>query len=418
MAGDPAAPPSDTGFEVVRRGYDQGQVDAHLRTLDAEIRILVADRDAAIDQSAQLTRELDNARVRAENLRAQVRSLVSPPQSAQGMSERMRSMLRLAEDEVAEMLSRTECEVSRRIRDAEQQAAQTVAAAKSEAAAIRAAAQADAERTTRELAQARAALDGEREAAEQERARVWVESEARRAQVEEDFAIAMDQRRAQALAALAEEQEAARRQADETRESAAAQGRSTVAEAEAAARAMLAEAERRVAELDAIRSRIAEQLGETHGVLGRSLTALALPPEQLNGFATRSVADARAVAASTGSNGSGAAYAATNGAKRPSPVVRNRKRQAAGEQSDAGPDGAGAAEDPPVGDAGPAAAPTSDRTGADGDTAPATANQDTADRGSASDSGSGGADPAGGNGDRKPTPRRRRRRSKAGTGRR
>ena len=101
---------------MVRRGYDQGQVDTHLRRLDAEIQILATDRDAALDQSAQLARELDDARARTERLRVQVRSLVSPPQSVQGMSERMRSMLRLAEDEAGEMLSQAEHEVKRRIR--------------------------------------------------------------------------------------------------------------------------------------------------------------------------------------------------------------------------------------------------------------------------------------------------------------
>jgi len=86
MAGDAAAPLPPAGFEVVRRGYDQQQVEAHLRRLDAEIRILTTDRDAAVDQSEQLTRELDDSRARAERLRAQVRTLVSPQQSVQGMS--------------------------------------------------------------------------------------------------------------------------------------------------------------------------------------------------------------------------------------------------------------------------------------------------------------------------------------------
>ena len=94
----------DGGFEVVRRGYDQRQVDSHLGRLDAEIRILVADRNAAVEQATQLGRELDESRARAERLRSQVRTLISPPTSVPGMSERMRSMLRLAEDEVSDCL--------------------------------------------------------------------------------------------------------------------------------------------------------------------------------------------------------------------------------------------------------------------------------------------------------------------------
>ena len=134
---------------MVRRGYDQGQVDTHLRRLDAEIQILATDRDAALDQSAQLARELDEARARAERLRVQVRSLVSPPQSVQGMSERMRSMLRLAEDEAGEMLNQADHEAAQRRRDAEAHAAQVVAAAQEQAAALRAASQAEAERAAR-----------------------------------------------------------------------------------------------------------------------------------------------------------------------------------------------------------------------------------------------------------------------------
>ena len=51
-----------------------------------------------------------------ENLRHQVRALAAPPESVQGMSDRVRAMLRLAEDEVAEMLGAAELEVGRRTR--------------------------------------------------------------------------------------------------------------------------------------------------------------------------------------------------------------------------------------------------------------------------------------------------------------
>ena len=113
MPAEPVAPPSDGVFTVGRRGYDPHQVDAHLRRLDAEIRILVADRDAAVDQAAQLGRDLEEARLRADRLRTQVRTMAARPSDVQGMSERMRTMLRLAEDEVADMLRRADAEVAR-----------------------------------------------------------------------------------------------------------------------------------------------------------------------------------------------------------------------------------------------------------------------------------------------------------------
>src|SRR5690349_22541234 len=134
---EPAAPPSDGVFTVGRRGYDPHQVDAHLRRMDAEIRILVADRDAAVDQAAQLQRELDEARLRADRLRTQVRTMAARPSDVQGMSERMRTMLRLAEDEVADMLRRADAEVARRLGETDATAGSVLGAAQHEAGQIR-----------------------------------------------------------------------------------------------------------------------------------------------------------------------------------------------------------------------------------------------------------------------------------------
>jgi cell division septum initiation protein DivIVA len=329
MPVDPAETSPDAGFDVVRRGYDQGQVDTHLRRIDAEISILAADRNAAVDQSAQLGRELDDARARAEKLRAQVRTLAGPPQSVQGMSERMRSMLRLAEDEVSDMLGRAETEAAQRRQEAEQEAAQTLAAAREEAASFLGPAQREAtelaERAARERAQLvtdrlamerkiaadRAAMEQEiaelrsvtearlaeeRSTVEQalaaqratverditeltgrsaeDLARMQAESDARRAEVEEDFTIAMDQRRSEALAALGAERAALQREIDGMRAAHTARIQAEIRRAEEHARAIVADAERRVAELTALRSRITEQLGGTQALLGTALGSL------------------------------------------------------------------------------------------------------------------------------------------------
>jgi cell division septum initiation protein DivIVA len=303
MAGNPSPPPSDAGFEVVRRGYDQGQVDAHLRRLDAEVSILETDRDAALAQAVQLARELDEARVRAEKLRAQVRTLASPNQSPQGTTERIRAMLRLAEDEVADMLSRAETDATRRTKEAEAEAAQTRAAAQADAAAIREEGRIEAEKMRKELEEERAAvalelqearerLAAERtsteadlaariEAAEEAQARAWADSEARRKLVEEDFTIAMDQRRTESLSALAAKHTAALREAERLREAAAAQARETIARAEEQARERLAEAQRRVDELVTARALMSEQLTRTRAMLDDTLGSLHLAPEQL-----------------------------------------------------------------------------------------------------------------------------------------
>ncbi|ALE85020.1 hypothetical protein [Pseudonocardia sp. HH130629-09] len=78
MAGDHDVPVPRTGFSIARRGYDQAQVDGHLRRLDAEVRMLAADRDAAVAQNTRLSRELDDARTRAEAMQQQVNRLAGP----------------------------------------------------------------------------------------------------------------------------------------------------------------------------------------------------------------------------------------------------------------------------------------------------------------------------------------------------
>jgi vacuolar-type H+-ATPase subunit H len=350
-----------TGFEVVRRGYDQAQVDEHLRRLDAEIRILETDRDAAVDQSMQLNRELDDSRARAERLRAQVRTLVSPQQSVQGMSERMRSMLRLAEDEVAEMLMRAETEVNKRVSEADQRANRLLADARTEADEIRRTASDDAELTRREcdarraelavearshaerlaaeadrsqqeLAAARAALADERRAhaealaarsaevdqeiveararleadrrahqeavdaadaaADRRRTEAWVESEAKRALVEEDFQIAMDQRRSEALTALREEQDETRHATEEMREAARADAAAITAAAEARADEIVGEAERRVAAAHDLRAALVDELGGSRSRLDAVIESLRDAPRLASGRpATPSAAD-------------------------------------------------------------------------------------------------------------------------------
>ena len=368
MPGDPVPPSTEAGFEVVRRGYDQGQVDTHLRTLDAHVSILVADRNAALEQAGQLARELDESRVRAEKLRAQVRTLVSPGQNVQGMSERMRAMLRLAQDEVTEMLSGAASEVTRRLTDSESQAKQivvtakaeaeasldaarseaettltsarteaeatltaarteaestlssarvdadatvsnaranaetTVHAAKAEADAALSAARAESERMSGELAVARAefeaerrtsleqlaahqreveqTLAAEREAAEQERARAWAESETRRTTAEEDFTLALDQRRAEALATIAAERREAHRQTEELRELAAQRFREEEIRAKEMGRAVVGDAEQRLDELIELRKRISEQLSDARVLLDRTLEKMTATPER------------------------------------------------------------------------------------------------------------------------------------------
>ena len=263
MAGDHDVPVPRTGFSIARRGYDQAQVDSHLRRLDAEVRMLAADRDAAVAQNTRLSRELDDARTRAEAMQQQVNRLAGPPQSVQGMSERLRSMLRLAEDEVAEMHAAADREIAEKRRRAEEHARTVVEDARVRAEQTLAQAEATAaeaahrsaereraveekqsrverelaalrERTEAELAERRRVTEAElveqrttterdlaeqrssteRELTEAERTvtaritRADTEARENREQVEHDFRIAMDQRRTEALTSLFAERDA------------------------------------------------------------------------------------------------------------------------------------------------------------------------------------------------------------------
>jgi len=343
------------GFEVVRRGYDQQQVESHLGRLDAQIRILIADRNAAVEQATQLGRELDETRARAERLRSQVRSLASPPTSMPGVSERIRSMLQLAQTEVEEMLAQAETETARRRVEAERDAGR-----------IRAAAQADAERSATEDAQRRAESEAECAAAseaiaherrastaaakderaaalahiaraeEDARLRLAQERaalESQRAQIEQDFTLAMNSRRAQAIAEL----EAGRRQTSQHNAdvitTAQEQSRRTVLAAEEYARRTVAEAERGITELTAARERVAAQLGQTQAMLQQVLDTLMVMPERP---ASESRGDASidtdgaggqpsptsAAAARNGVGDGRVRTARTNGGLRPSPTPR------------------------------------------------------------------------------------------------
>src|ERR1700750_1739582 len=94
---------TSAGFAVVRRGYDPDAVEAYLRRLDAQVQILAADRDAAVEQSRQMGVELEACGGRVERLRGQVSELSEPDLVVATAGDRVRSMLRLVEDDILEL---------------------------------------------------------------------------------------------------------------------------------------------------------------------------------------------------------------------------------------------------------------------------------------------------------------------------
>ena len=111
-------------FDVVRKGYDREQVAETLAGLDADLRVALADRDAAVSRSADLARQLQALHGEVESLRRRAASASAP--TFENMGERISNMLQLAEDEAAEIR-----------RSAQEQAAALQASVAAEAEALR-----------------------------------------------------------------------------------------------------------------------------------------------------------------------------------------------------------------------------------------------------------------------------------------
>src|SRR5882724_5480920 len=102
--------PLGTGFDTAKRGYNRIQVEEHLERLDSDLKLLAADRDAALAQTVELTQQLEVTRSEIDDLRGQIGRLSLPPTTLEGLSERLQRMLRLAQDEATETKARAEGE--------------------------------------------------------------------------------------------------------------------------------------------------------------------------------------------------------------------------------------------------------------------------------------------------------------------
>jgi hypothetical protein len=95
-------------FTVTRRGYSPAQVEDYLRGLDAQAHLVAADRDALVEHRAELLRQLEAERAETERLRERLRCLARAPESAEQLGERLRVVLEVASEEVAELRRRAD----------------------------------------------------------------------------------------------------------------------------------------------------------------------------------------------------------------------------------------------------------------------------------------------------------------------
>ncbi|RFU19759.1 hypothetical protein [Geodermatophilus marinus] len=241
-------------FDVVLRGYDRHQVAETIERLDADLRVALADRDAAMGRAADLAGQLSALHGELDQLRRKAAS--SGPATFEGMSERISHMLRLAEEEAADI---------RRTAEEEAQALREQTAAEERAMLERhAAGQAEVERMIAEARQSAEQIASKAQIradelvtkAQEKANRLDAESQARRTKVEEDFEIAQRARR-QETARLEEERE--RTSAERARQ------RITAAEEHAAR--VVSEAEAAAAAIRAVRDELVGRLADARRVL-------------------------------------------------------------------------------------------------------------------------------------------------------
>ena len=100
--------PTSHSFDVVLRGYDKSQVAETIEQLEADFRIALADRDAAVTRSADLASQLSAMHGEIESLRRKAAHAQAP--TFENISERIQHMLQLAEEEAGEIRRAAEME--------------------------------------------------------------------------------------------------------------------------------------------------------------------------------------------------------------------------------------------------------------------------------------------------------------------
>jgi hypothetical protein len=251
-------------FTIVRRGYDPQQVADHLRWLGVQVKILVADRDSAMERLELTEQRLNGALGEVARCRSEMRAMTAAPETLESMNYRLQAMMRQSQDEFAGIQV-----------DAASYTARVIAAVRQEVGCAVNAPERRRREQTGSAGQSRdqqeeplreRAADVEhdvariRREAQQERARLWEEAVAKRAQAEERFQVALTLRCRQTLAQLAQLHADTLRAVRQVRTEVDEQARASIAEAAETARSMVADAQREVDQLHATRDQLYRSL--------------------------------------------------------------------------------------------------------------------------------------------------------------
>src|ERR1044072_953595 len=101
-AGDAESGPKIPHFDVVLRGYNQRQVNERVTRLTYDLRTAASSRDEAQTQVRQLSETLGGLRRALADTRQRLHRLSLKPNSTEAMTERVRLMMQLAEEESPE----------------------------------------------------------------------------------------------------------------------------------------------------------------------------------------------------------------------------------------------------------------------------------------------------------------------------
>ncbi|HEX4700717.1 MAG TPA: hypothetical protein VH352_01190 [Pseudonocardiaceae bacterium] len=287
--------PLKPGFDVVWHGFDRAQVKTYLEDLEDEIKLISADRNAALSQVADLTEQLRSAHSRMTELGKQVTELVELPKNPDDLDDRCKRMVQLAHHQAAEITARAQAAATHSWSGAEEAAAKLRAGYETLLAELDKQRQEGRAQHSKVVDQARSQVAEMTTAASNRQRELDAETEKRRLQIENEFERTMTSKR-QALAKEIEQQRAesraeAERRIREATEDAERRVREATDRSERKQRDTADECARRVAEathqvqdLQSIRHRITEQLKSAQTVLREAAPMLdPLEGEQASG---------------------------------------------------------------------------------------------------------------------------------------
>jgi colicin import membrane protein len=287
----PSAPSAKSSqFAVSVRGYNQRQVDERLAELAGELKQTARNRDEAVATSGELSKALGYAQKELTETKAALVRMSSSPSGAGAMAERVRMMMQLAEEEIADLKAAAEADAASARAEADKYAHET------QRATEKAAKDAQAERE-KLLADAKAEIERLDAEAAQKRKELDMESVRTRAAADKKAEEASAARRAEAERASAEKIAEADRVSAEKRAEAERISAEKIAKAEKSSAEEIAAKQEQVSEALAdaknqqteaqqtrklsleLRAKVAERLSATDVAVQEAIRLLAPNPE-------------------------------------------------------------------------------------------------------------------------------------------